>query len=141
MLESHFNKVTGLYPATSVKVRTPAQVFSGEFSEILKTTFLQNTSRRLLLFYRKKHFINKIARNSLRKWEKMETACKKNNHKTKTSSLFTSNLHILLLFKNVFISLFSASHDILKTRVFRNNAIPLSIIYYRKLFLTLGLKK
>ena len=124
MLESHFNKVTGLYPATSLKERTPTQVFSSEFCEIHKTTFLQNTSRRLLLFYRKKHFINKIARNSLRKWEKMETACKKNNHKTKTSSLFTSSLHILLLFKNVFISLFSASHDILKTRVFRNNTIP-----------------
>ena len=45
----------------------------------------------------------------------METACKKNNHtgKTKTSPLFTSSLHILLLFKKVFISLFSASHDTL----------------------------
>ena len=61
----------------------------------------------------------------------METACKKNNHKGKRKawSLFTSSLHILLLFKNVFISLFS---DTLKTWVFRNNAIPLRIIYYRK---------
>ena len=54
VLESHFNKVAGLYPATSVKERTPAQVFSGEFCKILKTTFLQNTFRRLLLFYKKK---------------------------------------------------------------------------------------
>ena len=53
VLESHFNKVTGLYPATSLKERTPTQVFSGEFCEILKTPFLQNTSRRLLLFYGK----------------------------------------------------------------------------------------
>ena len=28
----------------------PTQVFSGEFCEILKTPFLQNTSRQLLLF-------------------------------------------------------------------------------------------
>ena len=50
VLESHFNKVTGLYPPTSRKERTPTQVFSGEVWEILKTPFLQNTSRRLLLF-------------------------------------------------------------------------------------------
>ena len=58
----------------------------------------------------------------------META-------TKTSSLFTSSLHIFLLFQNFFISLFSASCDILKARIFRNNA---GFIYYRKLFLTFG---
>ena len=39
VLESHFNEVTGLYPATSLKESTPAQVFSGEFCEILKTLF------------------------------------------------------------------------------------------------------
>ena len=53
MPESHFSKVIGLYPAISLKERTPTQVFSDEFCEILKTTFLQNTSRRLLLFYGK----------------------------------------------------------------------------------------
>ena len=31
VLESHFNKVTGLYPAISLKERTPTQVLSGEF--------------------------------------------------------------------------------------------------------------
>ena len=45
----------------------------------------------------------------------------------KLNSLFTSSLLILLLFKDFFISLFSASHDILKTRVFRNNTIPLRL--------------
>ena len=53
VLESHFNKVTGLYPANSLKERTPTRVFSDEFCQILKTPFLQNTSRRLLLFYGK----------------------------------------------------------------------------------------
>ena len=53
VLESHFNKVTGLYPANSLKERTPTQVISDEFCEILKAPFLQNTSRRLLLFYGK----------------------------------------------------------------------------------------
>ena len=51
--ESLFNEVIGLYPATILKERTPAQVFSDEFCEIVKTTSFQNTSRRLLLFYRK----------------------------------------------------------------------------------------
>ena len=70
----------------------------------------------------KKHFINKIVKNPLGKDKTMETPCKKNNHtdKTKASSLFTSSLHILLLFKNVFICIFSASQDILKTRVLEN---------------------
>ena len=70
VLESHFNKVTGLYPATSLKERTPTQVFSGEFCEILKTPILQNTSRRLLLLYGKKFQINKIVKNPLRKGNK-----------------------------------------------------------------------
>ena len=35
--ESLFNKDTGLYPATSLKERTPTHVFSDDFCEILKT--------------------------------------------------------------------------------------------------------
>ena len=50
--ESVFNEVIGLYPATILKERTPAQEFSDEFCEIVKTP-LQNTSRQLLLFYGK----------------------------------------------------------------------------------------
>ena len=53
MLESDFNEVTGVYPATSLKERTPTQVLSDEFGDVLKTLFLQNTYRRLLLFYGK----------------------------------------------------------------------------------------
>ena len=53
VLESHFNKVTGLYPANPLKERTPTQVFCDEFWEIIETPFFQNTSRRLLLFYGK----------------------------------------------------------------------------------------
>ena len=92
---------------------------------------------------RRKHCINKIVKNPLRREKKIETACKKNSHtgKTKTKSLVTSSLQNLLLFKNVFVSLFSTSCDLLKTQVFRNNAIPLSVIYYEKLFLTFCLKK
>ena len=51
--KSHFNKATGLCPATSLNKRTPTQVFSDKTCQILKTPFLQNTSRRLLLFYGK----------------------------------------------------------------------------------------
>ena len=59
----------------------------------------------------------------------MQTACKKNNgtRRKKTCTLFTSSLHILLVFKNLFIPNFPASHDKLKALVFRNNAIPLMI--------------
>ena len=38
-----FNKVAGLRPATLLKKETLAQVFSCEFCEISKNTFLQNT--------------------------------------------------------------------------------------------------
>ena len=44
MPESLFNKVTGLYPATSPKERTPTKVFSDEFCEIFKTEHLQVTA-------------------------------------------------------------------------------------------------
>ena len=51
--DSLLNKIIGVYPATSLKERTPMQVFSDEFCEILKITSLQSTSRRLLLFSEK----------------------------------------------------------------------------------------
>ena len=62
-LESHFNKVTGIYPATLLKERTSTQMFSGEFCNILKTPFLQN-----------QNFINKIVKSPLRnrkKWKQL----------------------------------------------------------------------
>ena len=40
-----FNIVTGLYPATLLKEKTPMQVFSDEYCEIFRTVSLQNTSR------------------------------------------------------------------------------------------------
>ena len=49
MPESLFNKVAGLRPANFIKKETLAQVLSCEFCETFKNTFLQNTSRRLLL--------------------------------------------------------------------------------------------
>ena len=49
--ESLLNTVTGLSPITSLKERTPIQVFS---DEILRDTLdILITSMRLLLFYRK----------------------------------------------------------------------------------------
>ena len=43
------NKVSDLWP-TTFKKEIPTQVFSGEFCEFLRSSFLQSTSRRLLLF-------------------------------------------------------------------------------------------
>ena len=69
--DSLFNKIIGVYPATSLKERTPIQVFSDEFCEILKITSLQSTSRRLLLFCEKIFF-------PLNGKEKMGAAFEKN---------------------------------------------------------------
>ena len=49
--DTFLNKIAGLRPATSLKKESLAQMFSCEFSKFLRTTFLQNTSGRLLLEY------------------------------------------------------------------------------------------
>ena len=46
-----FNKVAGLWPVTLLRKETLAQAFLCETCEILRTPFLQNTSRRLLLTF------------------------------------------------------------------------------------------
>ena len=48
-----FNKITRLYRATLLKERNFTQVLSHESIEMLNTPFVQNTSRQLLLLYRK----------------------------------------------------------------------------------------
>ena len=40
MPEFLFNKVTGLYPATLLKEKSPTEAFSDEFCEIFETPFL-----------------------------------------------------------------------------------------------------
>ena len=57
----------------------------------------------------------------------MEMTDKKNNNTQikKSEALLTSSLHVLLLCKNLFIPLFPASHDTLKSRDFRKNAVLL----------------
>ena len=86
MPDSFFNKVTGFYPATSLKEGTPTQMFSDEFWEMHKTPFLQNTFKRLLLFYGKifcQCDSKKPSEKKKEKENKMETACKINNDKRK----------------------------------------------------------
>ena len=48
MTESLFNNVFNVFLITSFS-KTPTQVFSVSFTKFLRTPFLQNTSRRLLL--------------------------------------------------------------------------------------------
>ena len=45
-----FNKVAGLRPATLLKKETLTQALSCDFAKFLRTTFLQNTSKQLLLW-------------------------------------------------------------------------------------------
>ena len=63
-----------------LKERTPIQVFSGEFCEILKTPFFTEHLQATTSVLRKKYFITKIVKDPLRKGKNIETACKKNNH-------------------------------------------------------------
>ena len=85
MLASHINKVTGLNTAILLKERTPTHVFSGEFCEILKTFFTEHLQVTTSVL-RKKYFINEIVKNPLRQREKIEVACKKNNHTDKVKN-------------------------------------------------------
>ena len=47
-----FNKVAGLRPATLLKKRLWHRCFPVNFAKFLRTPFLQNTSRRLLLWFK-----------------------------------------------------------------------------------------
>ena len=78
--ESLFNKLTGLYSATSLKDRTPSQMLSDGFCEILKTRFFYRTLPHDCFCSTEKYFTNKIVKNPLRKKKKMETACKKTHN-------------------------------------------------------------
>ena len=57
-------------------------------------------------------------------WKKKKQPVRTITQVEKNLTIIYINSHILLLFKNFFFPPFSASHDTLKTQVFRNNAIP-----------------
>ena len=115
-------KLQAFYTATLGKERTPIQVFSDTFlTENLQVTV--SVPRKNILPIKKYRTL----------WEKKkwkQHVRKTKALKTKTWLLFISSLHIVLLLKNFFISLFSVSYDILKAQ----------LDYYRKVFLTFCLK-
>ena len=55
-----------LYPATSMKERTPTQVFSDEFCKVIKAPFLKTPPGNCFCST-EKYFPNKIVKNPLRK--------------------------------------------------------------------------
>ena len=87
VLESHFNKVTGLYLAKKERKKemTSSQVFLVNFARYLRQPFYR-TPPATSSVLRKKYFTNKIAKKPLRKEKNIETACKKNNHTGKTKT-------------------------------------------------------
>ena len=112
---------SGLYPATSLKERTQRRCFLMNFTRYLRHLFYRTPPGDCFCSI-EKYCINKIVKN-YEKRKKMETACKKNID-TQNKSLIT--IYIKSSFISFYcskISLFSASNDILKIRVFRNNAI------------------
>ena len=115
VLESLFNKVTGLYPAILLKENTPIQVFSDEFSEIFKTSFLIKHLQATASVLRKN--ILPILKSPLKLLVK-----KKNNDtrrkKTYANKYLPQVFISFLLFKSFFILLLPPSHDTLTARVF-----------------------
>ena len=65
----------------------------------------------------------------------METSCKKNNNTAKLNHCLHSSLHIL---SKTFVNQFSASHDVLKTRVLSKDLSTignyLSPLFWKKQF-------
>ena len=80
------NKVAGIrLLRKAIKKETLEQVFSCEYCEISKNTFLQNTSRRLLLSFYKKILTNLMSEK--RKYKKIHFRRKKGKHGTEGNEL------------------------------------------------------
>ena len=116
MLESRFNKVTGLYSVTSLKEMTPTQVFSGEFCEILKNPFFAEHLQATTSVWQKKYFINKIVKNPLRKKRnKWKQLVRKTT--TQTKQKLNHYLH------QVFISFYYSRMSLKNFWVFKENFV------------------
>ena len=109
--ESLFNKVRCFYPAISLKEWTPIQVFSDECCEILKIPFFTEHLQATVLFYEKKYFTTRIVKYSLRKEKNWKQPVRKSHAKQKLNIKSSYPFTI-----QKFLSLFSASYDIFKTR-------------------------
>ena len=143
MSESLFNKVTGLYPTTSLNRRTPTHVFSDEFCKIFKTPFYR-TPPGDCFCSTEKYFISKMIKNPLtkkkRKWKQLVRkttthAKQKLNHYL--HQFFISFYHSKIsLFLFSLLSLIDWKQEFLETM-----QSHWGCIYYRKLFLTFGLKR
>ena len=120
------------------KKRLQYRCFLMSFISFLQTPFLQNTSRKQLLFYGK-HFTNKIEKNPLTKEKRIETDCKKNND---TQNHYLHQVFILFYYSFYYFFILSQlpmmywKHELLETI-----QSHWRFMYYRKLFLTFGLKK
>ena len=85
VLESHFNKVTGLYPATSLKKGLQHRCFLMNFARYLRHSFYRRPPGDYFCST-EEIFYQQISKEPLRKGEKMETAGKENNHTRKTKT-------------------------------------------------------
>ena len=98
------------------------QVLSEEFTRYLRHLFYR-TPPDDYFCSTKKYFTNKLEkplRKNNKKWERLVRK-QQNAHSERNLALITSSLHILLLFENFFILLFSASHDTLKVNLDETN--------------------
>ena len=149
MSRSLFLIITSLYPATSLKERTPKQMFSDEFFEIPKTPFLQNTSMRLLLFYGK-IFHQQYGKEPSEKRKKLKQLVRKTTaHAKQKLNHYLHEVFILFYYSKIsllFFSLFPPYIETLHSDDWKHEFLETmqshwGFIYYRKLFLTFGLKK
>ena len=111
VLEPLFNKVSGLTPVTLLKKRLQHRYFPVNFKKILRTSFLQNTFMRLLLFVicLTVSFHNEI----LYICSKQTFFCQKNQQNSQFCYLFILQIHFILSVVNAF---YRPKHKNINTR-------------------------
>ena len=126
-----------LYSATSRKERTPTQVFSGEFCEVFRIPFLQNTSRQLFLFYGKLFY----QQNSKEPSEKRKKS-KQLVRKTTTRVNFNHYLHQVFISYSKISLIFSQLPMIYWKQEFSETMQSYwGFVYQGKILLSFGLEK
>ena len=84
--ETLFNKVAGVYPATSMKKGLPHRCFLMNVTRYLRHLKILKAPLGDCLYSTEKYFTNKKEKNPLRKEKNMEVAFKKNNDTRRTKT-------------------------------------------------------
>ena len=120
VLESHFNKVTGLYPATSLKKRLQHRCFLMNFARYLRHPFYR-TPPGDYFCSTEKIFINKIVKKPLRKGKKWQLVRKTTTQAKQKLNHYLHQVFISFYYSKMYLFLFSLlsmihrKHEFLET--------------------------